>query len=278
MYSIRGFSALILTTIFWSSSFPVIKIVIGSIGGFGYTWLRSVIALLGLSPYAIYKLRKGFENEIAWGGLITGIAYGLGLWLQGWGTGITTASNSAFITGLNVMFVHLYAALVEKRYSFRLGVELILAITGLYLLTSPRGGFNLGDLLVLLGSIAWASQVILVSKYGGKDPILFTFFEMSPALLFILPDLIDDGLELPSFSSLLGVTYLGLVCSDVAFILQAYGQRYILPEIAAIIFLLEPILASIFSWIMLGEVLISLQILGAALIMCSIAMASVYKK
>ncbi len=272
---IRGVTALLVTTILWGSSFPIIKIVVGETKGFCYAWMRSSVSVLSLLPYLLYCLYKGrFRREVVLGGLITGISYALGLWLQGWGTGLTTASNSAFITGLNVVFVHLYVATIERRYSARLGIELMLAIMGLYLLTTPRGGFGLGDALVLASAVAWAAQVILVSKYGGKDPLLFTLFEMLPAIAFIVPDYVEGGLEVLPTNKLLGVIYLGLACSTTAFTLQAYGQRYVKPEIAALIFLLEPVFAALFSWAILGEVLTYVQVIGALTIMLSIVLAT----
>ncbi|HDI02081.1 MAG TPA: EamA family transporter, partial [Ignisphaera sp.] len=71
-----------------------------------------------------------------------------------------------------------------------------------------------------------------------------------------------------------GLIYLGIACSVTAFALQAYGQRYVKPEIAALIFLLEPVVAAFFAWILLNEYLSVIQITGSIAIMSSIAMAS----
>ncbi len=273
---IRGYISLLLATLFWGSTFPIIKIVVCNIGSFSYTWIRSMIAITCLLPYVVYRVFKKsvekFRREI-FGGLVTGIAYALGLWLQGWGTGLTTASNSAFITELNVVFVHIYVALIERRYSIFLGIELLLAILGLYLLTLPTGGFNLGDFLVLLGAVAWAAQVILVSKFSDVDPLCFTFFEMIPASLFIISTLFNRYTINLTVDTILGLTYLGTVCTVGAFSLQVYGQRFVYPEVAALIYLLEPAFAAIFAWLMLGEIMKPLQILGAILILISMIIA-----
>ncbi len=271
-----GISSLFLATILWGSSFPVIKIVIGNIDSFFYTWFRSLLAVLIFLPYILCKFLNEYslDRKVISSGLITGIAYCLGLWLQAWGTKYTTATNSAFITGLNVVFVHLYVALVEKRYDVKLLIELVLSVTGLYLLTQPITTFYLGDILVLLGAIAWAFQIILVSKYGGKNPIFFTFFELIPSIFFIIPDIFLRELELPHVSVILGLTYLALFCTVIAFTLQAYGQKIVNPEVAAMIYLFEPILATFFSWLILGEYLTMLQALGASLIMISIVLAT----
>ncbi len=274
MSKYKAFLALLTVVILWGSSFPVIKIVVTGIGGYRYTWVRGLIAFAFLTPFALKRVKwSGSGKYTFYGGLITGAIYMAGLWLQGVGTSLTTASNSAFITGLNVVFVHLYVALIHRRYSGSLGAELILALIGLYLLTSPRGGFNLGDLLVLLGAIMWAGQVILVSKYDG-DPIVFTWAEMLPSITLVTLDMISSESITLTPTELLGLTYLGIVCSGVAFTLQVYGQKTIKPEIAALTYLLEPVFASIFSWIILGEVMNTIQLAGATLILIATGLAN----
>jgi len=273
---IKGVSSLTLATLLWGSSFPVIKIVMNMVNSFTYVGYRTLFAVLVLFPYVIRKMLRNFSKRDVINGLTTGIAYTLGLWLQGWGTGLTTAVNSAFITGLHVVFVHLYVALFEKRYSLSLGLELLLAVTGLYLLTTPSSGLGLGDFLVLLGAVAWATQVILVSKANPEDVFLFTFFEFIPPLTCLLISLTTS--TVPSPSCLLYILYLSITCSVLAFSLQAYGQRYVQPEVAALIYLLEPVFAAIFAWAMLGEVMTPIQIAGAALILTAMIMATKTQK
>jgi drug/metabolite transporter (DMT)-like permease len=240
-----------------------------------YTWVRSLIAILGLTPYLLYTYYRGrFSVSTAKGGLLAGIAYALGLWLQGWGTKYTTASNSAFITGLNIIYVHIYSATVMRRYSIKLFLALILSISGLYLLTTPTTGFNLGDLLVLAGSFMWALQIILVDRYSGGDPLIFTLFEMVPALTFLIPDVVFYSTISVSVNVLLMITYLAFVCSNTAFALQVFGQRYVSPAVTAIVFLLEPIVAAILSYVLLGEVFTSIKVLGASLILTAMFLSS----
>jgi len=275
---IKGLIALVLTSVLWGTSFPVIKTVMYSVNEYTYTWVRSLIAILGLTPYLLYTYFRGkFSLSTARGGLLAGIAYALGLWLQGWGTKYTTASNSAFITGLNVVYVHLYSATIMRKYSFRLFLALILSTSGLYLLTTPTTGFNIGDLLVLAGSFMWALQIILVDRYSYGDPLIFTLFEMTPALTFLIPDIVFYGDISVSANALLMITYLAFVCSNAAFALQVFGQRYVSPAVTAIVFLLEPVVAAILSHIVLNEVITSIQVLGASLILTAMFLSSIDK-
>jgi drug/metabolite transporter (DMT)-like permease len=275
---LKGLVALILTSVLWGTSFPVIKTVMYYVNEYTYTWVRSLIAILGLTPYLLYTYYRGrFSVSTAKGGLLAGIAYALGLWLQGWGTKYTTASNSAFITGLNIIYVHIYSATVMRRYSIKLFLALILSTSGLYLLTTPTTGFNLGDLLVLAGSFMWALQIILVDRYSGGDPLIFTLFEMVPALTFLIPDVVFYSTISVSVNVLLMITYLAFVCSNTAFALQVFGQRYVSPAVTAIVFLLEPVVAAILSYVLLGEVFTSIKVLGASLILTAMFLSSTDK-
>jgi len=271
----KGLTALLLTTLLWGSSFPAIKFVVAEVSEYTYTWFRSLVALIGLSPYLAYVVyRKKLSRRVVVGGLITGVVYAIGLWLQGWGTRYTIASNSAFITGLNVVFVHLYSMLLLRKYTSKLAASLLSAVLGLYLLTKPATGFGMGEALVLVSSLFWAAQVILIDKYSGEDPLVFTYFEMLPALGFILPSLYAGAQGLPSGMRLIALIYLGLVCSDVAFAFQVYGQRFVVAAVAGIVFLLEPVFATFLAWLTLGEVLKPLQIIGAMLILSSLFLSS----
>jgi len=275
---IKGLVALILTSVLWGTSFPIIKTVMYYVNEYTYTWVRSLIAILGLTPYLLYTYFRGeFSVSTAKGGLLAGVAYALGLWLQGWGTKFTTASNSAFITGLNVIYVHLYSATIMRRYSLKLCLALILSISGLYLLTTPTTGFNIGDLLVLAGSFMWALQIILVDRYSRGDPLIFTLFEMVPALTFLIPDVLLYGSISVSVNALLLITYLAFVCSNAAFALQVFGQRYVSPAVTAIVFLLEPVVAAVLSYVVLNEVITSIKALGASLILTAMFLSSTDK-
>ena len=272
----RGLAALLLTAALWGSSFPAIKLAVTEVSPLTYTWARGALALLGLAPYLLLAARKGHVNrEAARGGLITGSVYALALWLQGWGTAYTTASNSAFITGLNVIFVHVYTGLRARRYSKELAISLLLALTGLYLLTAPTGGLNIGDLLVLTSSFFWAAQIVLVDKYSRADAGVFAFFEILPSLAFFLPDLVLGGWRTIGPRALAVLAYLGFFCGDLAFALQVLGQRYLSPAVSAVVLLLEPVFASMLAFAILGEVMQLVQAVGAALILA--AMYSAYR-
>ncbi len=274
--------ALFGTVVFWGSSFPAIKYLMNIISEYSYTWVRGFFSIIFLTPYIIwFATRKGFSLRCLKGGLLAGVFYSLGLWLQAWGTRYTTASNSAFITGLNVLFVHVITGILYKRYSKELLLSLLTSILGLYFLTMPTDSLvaiqsRVGDFLVLLGAIMWALQILAVDKYSDCNPFVFIYFMFLPTMLFAIPDIVNGSIQdvFVRIDAVLLLVYLALVCNIGAFSLQVYGQKKIRPEVTAIIFLLEPVFASIFSYFALGEIMTLNQIMGAFLILLSMYIAS----
>ena len=275
--ALKYYLALFGTVILWGSSFPAIKFLMYNIGEYTYTWTRGLLSLIFMSPYiAWYTYKNRLPKSCIRGGLYVGIFYTIGLWLQAWGTKYTTASNSAFITGLNVLFVHLFVALYYKKYNKYLLLGLVTGLSGLYLISNPGSPTGFGDFLVLLGAFMWALQILSVNKYSSCNSFLLVFFMFIPTQAFILGDIFSLRPISMSLQQLLVLIYLALFCNIGAFSLQAYGQRKIPPEAAATIFLLEPVFASVFSFMLLNEVMKPNQIIGAILILISTYIAARY--
>jgi drug/metabolite transporter (DMT)-like permease len=274
--ALYGSVILILVTILWGSSFVFIKFSVENISGFSYTFYRSLISIASLTPPIAVKIfRKKIDLKSIRYGFITGVSYMLGLLLQGIGTAYTTPSISAFITGLNTVHVHIYTALIEKTYSPLLFLSLVLAITGLYMVTKPSGGLGFGELMVFLGSIAWAAEIVLISRYArrGIKRIEFLYGLLLPSLSLVPYVLfIEKTLNL-SYTTWLYLSYLGIACTLVATALQVIGQRYVGEATAAIIYILEPIFALIFSVIIYGEKTELLAVLGGITMVIASAIA-----
>jgi len=269
-----GLALLTLTTAFWGTSFSFIKLSVESIPSLTYTSYRCLLSTALLTPLALAKaLLRGFNYASYLRGIAIGVAYTLGLLLQGEGTRYTTPSVSAFLTALNSVNVHLYVALVKRRYHLLDGVAITLATAGLYVISKPSGGLGLGEVLLILGSVAWAAQVILVSKFGWGSPLELLLGTFTPgALLTLLTPAI--GASEVGGEVLLYLTYLALLCSIVATFLQILGQRYVSPVTAAVVFLLEPVFALAFS-LALGLEGVSLgKVVGGGLIVASTYVAT----
>lgn len=247
---VYGSALLLLATALWGSSFVFIKLAVESLSVFSYTFYRSLISIAILTPIVIVKaVRRKIDSAGLGKGFITGVAYMLGLLLQGAGAMYTTPSVNAFITGLNTVHVHLYSGFIERKYSVFHLASLALAVAGLYIITRPSQSLGLGEALVFLGSIAWASQIILVSRYSreGVNSVEFLYGMLIPGLAISPYTILVERVWYLEAKHFLYVAYLAIVCTIGAISLQVIGQRYVSATTAATIYILEPLFAALFS-------------------------------
>ncbi|MCX8183611.1 MAG: DMT family transporter, partial [Crenarchaeota archaeon] len=149
---ILGPSLLVIVSILWGTSFPLIKIVVSRINAGEYVVFRFTISVLLLLPYFVHSLFKNRSKmlEATGPGVILGLLYFWGIFLQGLGTGYTSASNSGFITSLYIPIV--YAVDVLRRrfnYNHKFTLALILSVIGMYLMSGGSYESRIGDLMVL---------------------------------------------------------------------------------------------------------------------------------
>lgn len=274
---ILGPSLLVIVSILWGTSFPLIKIVVSRINAGEYVTFRFTLSVLLLLPYFAHSLFKNRVKmlEAAKPGVILGLLYFGGIFLQGLGTGYTSASNSGFITSLYIPIV--YAADVLRRrfnYNHKFTLALILSVIGMYLMSGGTYESRIGDLMVLAGAFFWALQVLAVDsfskKYFSLDLVFFQYAVTAiTGLVFIHAS--------PGFESLVEVIpvllYLAAVCSILVGVLQVLGQKYTSASQAVLIYALEPVSAALFSFLMLGERLGAIESTGATLILISVVIS-----
>lgn len=174
------------------------------------------------------------------------------------GLGITTASNSGFITGLFVAFVPLFLRTIFKRRPTVMEVIASgVALIGLWILTGGLTRVNAGDLLTLIAAMTYALHLLFSDKYmkAGVDPyiiscqqfLLVGVFSLITGLLFGLPFTVG------SKAAFWTVVFLALFPTLTAFVIQMLAQKITSPFRVSLIFALEPVFAGAFAWTIGGE-------------------------
>ena len=191
----------------------------------------------------------------------------------------TTISKSSFITGFAAIIVPILSAFVFKKVpSFSTIIGVILAFIGISLLTlNGETGWNIGDFLTLIAAFFFALQILLVGHYATKvDTINFTIVQTG--VIGILSILASFLFESPQFLPVgkdvwISLAFLILISTIIGFIIQNVAQKYTSPTHASLIFSSEPFFASLFAYLLLGEVLHPKGILGGCLIVLGILTA-----
>ncbi|HHW00543.1 MAG TPA: DMT family transporter [Clostridiaceae bacterium] len=245
--------SLLLATAIWGSSFTLIKNVIDHIPTFAYLSLRFIIASIILIAVFYKKLKYINKKAVIYGCIIGLMLFG-GMALQVSGLYFTSASNSAFITGLNVIMVPLFSSAILKKKPDRSSViGVILAFAGLFFLT---GGldfrFNIGDFLTLLCAVCFALQIIFIDRYNKEqDPIILTLIQISfTALLNTVvwlfidykPVVINANVAFTLFAT-------AVLGTAIAYLIQTVAQKHTTPTHTALIFTAEPVFAAFFAMI-----------------------------
>jgi drug/metabolite transporter (DMT)-like permease len=229
------------------------------------------ILLLALFFRSIFPLRL----EQAMKGGLLGLFLFLGFVVQTIGLTLTTASKSAFITGLTVVFVPLLQIVVNRRPLTFGNILGILVVTfGLWFLTSPEGSsFNAGDALTLACAVLFAAYMVYLDVVSRiMTTVQLTFVQVGTNALLAIGALsiFESGPVHASPFSWLGLLYLAVFATFITTFLQTKYQKDTTPTRAAVIFTMEPVFAVILAAIFLGEHLGFLGIIGGGLIITGV--------
>lgn len=258
-----GLLALNLLTLIWGTTFVVVKGAVAEVPPGLLVFWRFLVASAFFLPLLL-RLPPG-----AWGpGLELAFWLFLGYATQAVGLEHTSASRSAFITALNVVLVPLLLSLAGRRVG---GVWLsaLLALLGVAFLSyDPRQPpLNAGDLWTLLTALTYALYIVRLEVHAKAVPSLpLTAIQVLGTALFALPWALAQGVRLEGVPWG-AVLYLGVAATALTTWLQTWGQGHVPAPQAAILYTLEPVWATLFAFLVLGERLGPSGLLGAALVL-----------
>ena len=253
----------------WGATFFLVKGALGAVDPVilvAYRFLIGGAILLGFNFATGRSIIAGWRKSL----LLAVI-----LWLlyvpQTIGLGITTASNSGFITGLFVAFVPIFLrTLFHQRPTLMEWIASIVALLGLWVLTGGMTTVNAGDALTLLAAVTYALHLLFSDKYMKEklDPyvlvcqqfILVGLMSLATGLIFGL----DFGVH--SDGALWTIVFLALFPSLSAFVIQLLAQRIASPLRTSLIFSLEPLFAAVFAWTIGGETFVMRGAAGGLII------------
>ncbi len=264
---------MLVVTLAWGLTFPMIKGALADAPPFTFLALRFPLGLLLLWP--LLGFRRPRRSALG-AGLLLGAFLGASFYAQTVGLVHTTATRSAFITGLNVILVPLLYPLLTGRVPGRWpAAGAMVATGGLYLLTDPgTGGLNRGDAITLLCAIGYALYIVVLEivsrRHRYEDLILTQFLLLS--VVFLPPALWEGGSIRWGAGLGWGLATTGPILALTLY-LQNRFQKDTTATRAAVIFSAEPVFAAGFSFLIFGETLGPIQWWGGLLILAGILLA-----
>ncbi|MDQ4095600.1 MAG: EamA family transporter [Actinomycetota bacterium] len=279
-------SALWTVYLVWGSTYLAIRVVVETIPPLLSAGVRFVAA--GLIMAAFLAWRSGIGRmrvtlrELGASALIgTALLFG--------GNGIVSVAEQDVPSGLAALiiasvplWVVVFRALFGDRASGGTLIGVVVGFAGVGILVAASGGSAGGSLggvlLLILASFSWAGGSFFSAKVPlPKDPFVSTSVQMmTGGTALVLGALVVgefDGLEMSSFSrgSLIGLAYLVVFGSLLAFTAYTWLLHNAPISKVATYAYVNPVVAVFLGWIILSETITPLMLVGAAVIVASVA-------
>ena len=289
----RATVALLLATVLWGCGFTWAKAAgeavhravglpdgspFGPIFVLGWRFTLAALAVFLVVPRA----RRGWTWRGVRRSAFIGLLLAVGLVLQHLGLDRTTEAVSAFLTSLTILFVPLILTLALGRPPapvMWLGV--ILATAGVWLMTGAAPtGFGVGEALGLGCAFAFSVYLLRVNAVAhAEDAWRMTAgqFLVVGVVCFVTCVAFEGRSTLRPGPSIGVLTSSPAVWRNVllltvfptlgAFTLLNHYQPKLDPTRAALIYLLEPVVAAAYAWLAVGRTVGAIAGAGAALIL-----------
>lgn len=283
---------LIATALMWATVFHVGQYVVTFMSPLSAAAWRFALAALIFVPLVAW--REGWSLDgirqnapvLAIMSLVGVFGFNIGLF---YGLKATSAVNGALIVGVNPALTAVLAALVNRQAPRPAQVAgLVLGMAGVAVVVSHGSWAALaslhlaaGDALVLLGALCWAIYTVLPQRYvrGLSSVQIAASTVVGGAALMVgfAAVCAPDFTQVPSWPGLLGIAFMGVFGSVLAYLWWNDGIKVVGPTQAAICMNFVPLFAALIG-VLRGEQLLTSQWLGAALVVCGVLVSALLGK
>jgi drug/metabolite transporter (DMT)-like permease len=293
---------MLITAAVWGTAFVAQRAGMEHVGPYTFNAVRFALGALSLVPFlfvpadsaaqpgapvasASSSPHKRTASRWTPALLISGLAAGTVLFLgssfQQVGIVYTTAGNAGFITGLYVIIVPITGLFFGQRPGTGVWFGAVLAVAGLYFINDAPG-FRLakGDLLVLVCAFFFAAHVLIIGRLSPRNPAVplsIVQFLTCSALSLVTAMWRESLILQDLIAAAVPILYGGVGSVGIAYTLQVIGQKDAPPAHAAIILSLESVFALAGGFLILGEAVPGVKLVGCALMLAGMLSAQLQR-
>jgi drug/metabolite transporter (DMT)-like permease len=282
---------LTLTSLFWSLNWVIGKAIVGSVSPLVLTFIRWLVAVVVMMPFAWPAIRAHWPAVRRHWKTIA--------WLGFWGTGLhnvfayvglqyTTATNGVMLnSAIPILIVIIGWAIYRDTITRVQALGVAVSLSGvLAILTRgdpevlARLTINKGDLIVLAGMVFWAAYTVFLRMKPAELPGLVLLAccgcvgVMLLAPLAAYEMLFLDGKVTFTPATVAAMLYVGVFPSFVGYVFWNKAVAEVGSNIAGIFVHLMPAFGSLLAWLFLGERIQAFHLVGIALILAGITLAT----
>ncbi len=266
---------LLFVTLSWGVSYILVDISLNDMGAFTLNANRFLIAFFVAVIFSFPKLKNITKETIKYS-IILGILLVFVYIGSTFGIQYTTLSNTGFLCALSVVFTPILSCIIYKKAPERkLIFVVIMSMTGIALLTLKENfSINyenlLGDSLSIMCAFVYAFDLLITEKAVTNEkvnPFQLGVFQLGvTGILNLLLAFIFEKPHLPTMPTFWApVLFLAIMCTGIAFIVQAIAQQYTSASHVGVIFSLETVFAGVAAYFFANEVLTFKSYIGAIL-------------
>ena len=214
--------------------------------------------------------------------LAAGLAFAGDLAFWHWSIRFTSVANSTLLANLASLFVTLALWLFwRQRPSALFALGLAAALGGVATLVRASLAFSpsalLGDGLGVVTAVFYAGYLLAVKELRDRGVRTLELMAITTTVtaLFLLPVALASGEALLPQNAQGWIKLLGLAwishCAGQGLI--AYSLAHLPAGFSSVSLLFQPVMAAAFGWLLLGEALVPLQMLGGVVVLAGIYLA-----
>lgn len=284
------FGLLLLTSFLWAGNFIVGKWLVGHASPMMLTMLRWLIAVLFLIPI-VWKVEKKLlpSRKAVFPLILMGLT-GVLLFnvLQFMALERTSATNVGLISTLIALSIAFFSCLFlkEKLTFFQVAAMFISLIGVLLVITNGNSEllfslqFNLGDLYMIGAVCIWGIYVVL-SKWAMNytSPLMATLYSGIFGLLIIVPFTLSDfTVTNLNATFVYSILYTGGISTVVCIVLWNMGVKKLGATTAGLFLNFNPIFTVILAFLLLGERMTFIQIIGSIIVILGCYLFAFFKE
>jgi drug/metabolite transporter (DMT)-like permease len=272
-------------------SFVATKYALRSIPPFTLIFLRFCIASLFLGIFYLRKPSRKVDRGDRWRIVMTSlIVPGLYFLAETYGLKFSSATSVSLLVATIPIFAAIFAfLLLRERIGVWRGMGIALSVIGVGTILTAVPGEKSGLQFIQAGNLLGLGAALCAGLYMalGRDllnrysPLVITTFQALFAVLIFFPlagwEWFTHRWEDLNALTLVAVTYLALFCSVLAFFLWNYGISRLEASKAAVFTNLVPVFTVFGAYFLLGEKIYQGQMIGGALVICGVTLASTTK-
>ena len=282
------YAALSLAVIFWGFSFIATKITLQYLSPFCLIFIRFSMASLFFGVVLFGRgappIDRSTFKKLA---LLAVFQPGLYFFFETYGLGYTTATKTSLIIATIPIFVLVLSTVFLKERLRRLNiVGVICSLFGVSLLifgghvSGSIGEIMIGDLLIT-GAVLSAAVYTISARHLGQtiSPVQITGLQVIFGTILFLPFFIwdaqhvhwPDAFRPEVIASLIGLTVFATIG---AFSCYNYALSKIAAPRASVFVNAIPLVTAFGAWLVLGETLTALQMIGGAVVIGAVCLAN----